>query len=69
MNRKRRVIEALEQLPDTATLDDIEDLFWFVMKVERGLADAEAGRLIPHEEVVKYFSEKYDIPVHELDPS
>jgi len=67
VNRKRRFIDALGRLPDTATLDDIEDRFWFLMKIERGLAEIEAGQGIPHEEVVKYFEERYGIPVHEQE--
>jgi len=35
------------------------------MKIERGLAESQAGRGIPHEEVVKYFEEKFGFPVHE----
>ena len=65
MNRKRRFIDALDKLPDSATLDDIEDRFWLLMKIERGLAESQAGRGIPHEEVVKYFEEKFGFPVHE----
>lgn len=65
MNRKQRFIKALRELPDTATLDDIEDRFWFLMKIERGLEDVDAGRAIPHEEVVKYFKERYGFPLHE----
>jgi predicted transcriptional regulator len=53
------VIRALQQLPATATLDEIEDKFWFMMKISRGLEDVDAGRTIPHEEVVKYFEETY----------
>ncbi len=62
-SRKRTIIDALEQLPETATLDDIEDRFWFVMKIERRLADANAGNLVPHEELVAYFKEKYGVDV------
>lgn len=57
MNRKQRFIDAFLDLPDTAILDDIEDRFWLLIKIERGLEDVDAGRVIPHEEVVKYFEE------------
>ena len=55
---------------DTAALDDMEDRFWPLMKIERGLEDVDADRVIPHDEVVKYSEERYGIPVHgyeELD--
>lgn len=43
--------EAVEHLPDDATLDDAIERLIFLAKIERGLAEADAGRLIPHEEV------------------
>lgn len=52
-------VRALQELPATANLDQIEDRFWFLMKISRGLEDVDAGRTIPHEEVVRYFQEKY----------
>jgi len=36
-------MNALRELPDTATLDDIEDRFWFLMKIERGLAEMSSA--------------------------
>ncbi len=58
-------LDALDKLPDDTTLDDIEDRHWLLMEIERGLTEAEAGRGIPQEEVVKYFRDKFGIPVHE----
>jgi len=65
MNRKQRFIDSLTELPDTATLDDIEDRFWFLMKIERGLEGVDAGRGIPQEEVEKYFQVRYGFSLHE----
>ena len=50
---KRQVIEALERLPDDSTLDDILDCAIVVTKIREGLAQAERGEVIPHEEVIK----------------
>lgn len=47
---KKRVLEAIEQLPADATIEDAMERLYFLAQVERGLADAEAGRLIEHEE-------------------
>jgi predicted transcriptional regulator len=52
---KQRVLEAVEQLPTEATIEDIIERLIFLAKIERGLADAEAGRLIPHDQVVAEF--------------
>jgi len=44
-----------DALPLEATWEDVRSEISFGESVERGLADAEAGRLIPHEEVMKRF--------------
>jgi predicted transcriptional regulator len=48
---KRQLIAALEDLPDTATFDDVLERLHFVYSVEVGLAQADQGMLIPHDEV------------------
>ncbi|MFB3922113.1 MAG: CopG family ribbon-helix-helix protein [Terriglobia bacterium] len=45
-NRSRLAVEALESYVD----DQEEQL----TKIDRGIRDADAGRLIPHEEVKRY---------------
>jgi predicted transcriptional regulator len=55
---KQRVLSALDQLPPTATLEDVIERLVFVAKVEQGLADVDAGRLIPHAQVVAEFRRK-----------
>jgi predicted transcriptional regulator len=53
---KQRVIEVMEQLPPDATVEDLMERLFFLAKVDRGLADADAGRVVPHEDVTKRFS-------------
>ena len=55
---KERVLTTLEQLPPTATLEDLIERLVFMAKVEQGLADIAAGRVIPHEQVVAEFRKK-----------
>lgn len=50
---KERVLEAVESLPPDATIEDAMERLYFLAKVERGLAEADAGQGIPHEEVRK----------------
>lgn len=52
---KQRAIEALRALPDDATIGDASERLCFVAKVEEGLRQSEAGRVVPHEEVKKQF--------------
>ena len=53
---KQRVIEAVRGLPEDATLADAIERLCFMAKVEEGLRQSEAGRIVPHEEVKKQFS-------------
>ena len=55
---KQRVLSALEQLPGSATLEDVIERLVFLAKVDQGLADLDAGRVIPHEQVVAEFRKK-----------
>lgn len=43
---KQRVRDLLERLPDDCSLDDVVYHLYVIQKIEAGLADAEAGRLI-----------------------
>ncbi len=52
---KQRAIEALRTLPDDATIDDAIERLCFIAKIEEGLCQSEAGRVVPHEEVKKQF--------------
>jgi predicted transcriptional regulator len=41
----------LDRLPDDCSVDDVLYHLYVVQAVERGAADAQAGRTIPHEQV------------------
>lgn len=52
----REKLHALaDQLPANATWDDVREEVAFWESVERGLADAKAGRVTSHAEVRKRF--------------
>jgi len=51
MKAKETVRDLLQRLPDDSSLDDILYHLYVVQAIEKGLADVEAGRTIPHEEV------------------
>jgi predicted transcriptional regulator len=52
---KQRVVEAVQQLPEDATVEEAMERLYFLAKVERGLEDAKAGRSISHEEIRQRF--------------
>ena len=53
---KDQVRELLATLPDDASLEDIQYHLYVRQKIHRGLAAAEQGRTIAHEEVVRRMS-------------
>jgi predicted transcriptional regulator len=46
-----RLHQMVDQLPPDATLEDAIERLVFLTKVERGLAQADAGQAISHEDV------------------
>jgi predicted transcriptional regulator len=55
MSDKQTVIDVVSKLPETATLDDIRANLQLMAKLREGLADADAGRAVPHEQVKREF--------------
>jgi len=47
----------MDTLPADATIEDAIERLVFLAKVERGLAQVTAGQGIPHDEIVKRFSQ------------
>ena len=45
---KQKVLEAVQQLPSDATVEDAMERLYFLAKVERGLTQADAGETVPH---------------------
>ena len=46
-----RILEALQDLPADATVDDAIERLVFLAKIDAGLAELDEGKGIPHEEV------------------
>jgi hypothetical protein len=51
MTVKERVIQAVQDLPDDASIEDAMARLLLSAKVERGVKEADAGHLIDHREV------------------
>jgi len=52
---KQRAIEALKTLPEEATVEDAIERLCFIAKIEEGLRQSEAGRLVAHDDVKTQF--------------
>ena len=50
---KQKILEAVERLPEDATLEDAIERLCFLSKVEEGLRQSNAGETVPHQEAVR----------------
>jgi predicted transcriptional regulator len=48
---KQQILNAIEDLPDDADVEDALDRLYLLYKVERGIRQADQGELISQEEV------------------
>ena len=44
-------LQAIQELPEDASIEDAMECLLFLAKVDRGLQQADAGETIPHEDV------------------
>jgi predicted transcriptional regulator len=51
MTTKEKLVHAVEDLPEDATIEDAMERLLFMAKIERGIRQADAGQTIPHAEV------------------
>ena len=59
MTTKQTVRALLERLPDDCTLEDVLYHLYVLRAIDRGLADAEAGRTISHAQVAEEMRRKW----------
>lgn len=50
MTDKQKVLNAVQELPDDATLEDAIERLCFLAKVQKGTEELERGEGVPHEE-------------------
>ena len=51
MTAKQKVMKAVRDLPDDASIEDAMQRLLFLAKIDRGLQQADAGQTIPHTQV------------------
>jgi len=51
MMGKDMPIKTIQELPDSATWEDIEERVRFLSGIDKGLADIKAGKVVAHEDV------------------
>jgi hypothetical protein len=50
MTTKELALEAIRTLPEDATLEDVFERLYVVLKIEKGLAQSKDGRTVSNEE-------------------
>ncbi len=50
---KEIIKQALDRLPDNATVEEALERILFIAKIEKGLAEADSGKTLSSEEVRK----------------
>jgi predicted transcriptional regulator len=56
MTTKAQMLQAVENLPDDASVEDAINRLLLLAKVERGLQQVDAGQTISHEELKARFA-------------
>ena len=56
---KATVREVLDRLPDDCSLEDVLYHLYVVEKINRGLADVEAGHVVPHEVAMRELRQRW----------
>ena len=53
MSQKELVLDAIQELPDDASIDQIADRVEFLAAIQKGIDDIDSGDTVPHEEIKK----------------
>lgn len=51
MTTKEKVINAVRDLPDDASIEDVMERLLFLAKIEKGIQQADAGQTISNEQM------------------
>ena len=57
MTIKETAIKSIEELPENATWEDIQERINFMANVRKGLRELDQGKGIPHEKIKEEFEE------------
>ena len=58
---KQAVLDLVRDLPEDASLEDIQYHLYVLQRVEKGLEEIERGKLVPEDEMEKRFG-KWIVP-------
>lgn len=61
MQTKQAVRDLLDRLPEDCSLDEVLYHLYVLQAVQAGLADADAGRVLPHAEVADALRRRWQL--------
>jgi predicted transcriptional regulator len=56
MLTKEQMVRAIQDLPEDASVDDAVERLYLLEKIERGIAQADAGQTVSHDEALRRLS-------------
>lgn len=56
MTTKEKMIQAVQNLPENASFEDAMERLFFLVKIERGLLQADGGQTMSHDQVKERMS-------------
>jgi predicted transcriptional regulator len=56
MIAKEQMLKAIRELPDDATVEDAIERLYLLYKIERGIAQADAGQKVSQEEARRHMA-------------
>jgi len=51
MTTKEKMLQTVQELPDDASIEDAMERLLLLAKIERGINQADRGKIIPHQAV------------------
>ena len=60
MTVKQKLLALVQQLPDDISFDDAIERFDVLLRIEQGIAQADRGEVVGHDEVMRQLLDEYD---------
>ena len=66
MSTKELALQTIQELPNTASWDEIEERIHFLAAIERGREEIRSGKIISHEKVMNQRFNHEERQAHEV---
>ncbi len=59
-NTKKKILQAIDELPDKIEIEDAMEKLYFLYKIEKGIKQADSGEKIDHQTVKERFQKWHE---------